>query len=130
MPAVGQQETMTPMDTVSVDSASAEPPYEQVRRQLAAGAASGNLGPGHKLPTVRQLAADLGLANNTVAKAYRALETDGVIETRGRAGTFIACRRLSDTEAVAAAESYVLVARRQGLSSDEAIRLVERSWSG
>ncbi|MDX6276764.1 MAG: hypothetical protein QOJ72_892 [Nocardioidaceae bacterium] len=121
---------MKPMDMVSVDSAGAEPPYEQVRRQLAEGVASGTLKPGHKLPTVRQLAADLGLATNTVAKAYRALETDGVIETRGRAGTYVASRRLDDTEAVKAAEAYALVARRQGLSIDEAIRLVERSWSG
>jgi DNA-binding transcriptional regulator YhcF (GntR family) len=121
---------MRPMDIVSVDAASAEPPYEQVRRQLAEGAASGTLKPGHKLPTVRQLATDLGLAANTVAKAYRALETDGVVETRGRGGTFIASRRLGDAEALKAAEAYALVARRQGLSIDEAIRLVERSWSG
>jgi DNA-binding transcriptional regulator YhcF (GntR family) len=117
------------MDIVTVDTASAEPPYEQVRRQLAEGAASGLLKPGHKLPTVRQLATDLSLATNTVAKAYRALETDGVIETRGRHGTFIASRKLDDAEARGAAETYALIARRQGLSVDEAIRLVEKYWS-
>jgi DNA-binding transcriptional regulator YhcF (GntR family) len=117
------------MDIVRVDTASAEPPYEQVRRQLAEGAATGRFTAGHKLPTVRQLAADLGLATNTVAKAYRALEADGVIETRGRNGTFIASRKLGDAEATAAAETYALVARRQGLSIDEAIRLVEQTWS-
>ncbi|MCW2798565.1 MAG: GntR family transcriptional regulator [Aeromicrobium sp.] len=120
---------MKPMDIVRVDHASAEPPYEQLRRQLSEGAASGALKPGHRLPTVRQLATDLSLAANTVAKAYRALEADGVIETRGRNGSFIASRKLGDAEAARAAGAYALIARRQGLSIDEAIRLVEQSWS-
>jgi DNA-binding transcriptional regulator YhcF (GntR family) len=117
------------MNLVTVDTASAEPPYEQVRRQIAEGAAAGALAPGHKLPTVRQLATDLGLANNTVARAYRELESDGVIETHGRRGTFIASRKLGDSEADAGAQAYVLIARRQGLSTDEAIRLVEKHWT-
>jgi DNA-binding transcriptional regulator YhcF (GntR family) len=121
---------MRSMDIVRVDPTSAEPPYEQLRRQLAEGAASGTFQAGHKLPTVRQLAADLGLATNTVAKAYRALETDGVIETRGRNGSFIASRKLGDAEAAEAARTYASIARRQGLSIDEATRLVQQSWSG
>ena len=51
--------------------------------------AQGDLAPGTRLPTVRQLAADLGLAANTVARAYRELEADGVIATYGRKGTFV-----------------------------------------
>ncbi len=117
------------MDLVTVDPHSTEPPYEQVRRQIAGAAASGTLSAGHKLPTVRQLAVDLGLAANTVAKAYRALESDGVIQTQGRRGTFIASRRLTDAAAEAAAQTYVRLARTQGLSMDEAIRLVEQGWS-
>ena len=112
-----------------VDTASAEPPYEQVRRQIAEGASAGDLSPGHKLPTVRQLATDLELAANTVAKAYRALESDGVIETHGRRGTFIASRRQGDPVADDGAETYARLARRQGLSIDEAIRLVEKHWN-
>ncbi|KAA1397437.1 GntR family transcriptional regulator [Aeromicrobium ginsengisoli] len=117
------------MNLVTIDAAGSEPPYEQVRRQIAQGAASGALPAGHKLPTVRQLATDLGLAANTVAKAYRALETDGVIETHGRGGTLIASRRLTDPEAEAGAQTYARLARTQGLSLDEAIRLVEQSWT-
>lgn len=117
-----------PMSPITVDSSGAEPPYEQVRRQIAQGAADGSLAPGHRLPTVRQLATDLGLAANTVAKAYRALETDGVVETKGRQGTSIASRRPAGREAEAAAESYARLARRQGLSIDEATRLVQRHW--
>lgn len=111
-----------------VDATSAEPPYEQVRRQIAAGASDGSLPPGHKLPTVRQLATDLALAANTVAKAYKALESDRVIETRGRAGTFIASRRTPDGATDESARAYVLAARRLGLSRDEAIRLLEQHW--
>ncbi|MEJ7634210.1 GntR family transcriptional regulator [Aeromicrobium sp.] len=117
------------MSIISVDSTGAEPPFEQVRRQIAEGAASGSFASGHKLPTVRQLATDLGLAANTVAKAYRALESDGVIETQGRRGTFIASRRLGDVEAEAGAKTYARLARTQGLSIDEAIRLVQQSWA-
>ena len=117
------------MTRFMIDTTGTEAPYEQVCRQIAAGAASGTLAAGHKLPTVRQLATDLGLATNTVAKAYRALETDGVIETHGRRGTFIASRRLDDAEAESAAATYTQVARRQGLSLDEAIRLVEEDWT-
>ena len=116
------------MSEFTVDPSGVEPPFEQVRRQIAEGAAKGHLAPGHKLPTVRQLAADLGLANNTVARAYRELEADGVIETHGRKGTFIASSKLGKFEANAAAHTYAQAARRQGLSLDEAIRVVEKNW--
>lgn len=115
--------------TLTIDHSSAEPPFEQLRRQVAAGATDGTLSPGHKLATVRALAEQLDLAPNTVAKAYRALETDGVIETHGRKGTFIAARRLKDAAADGAARNYAQLARRRGLSKDEALRLVEQHWT-
>ena len=74
---------------VTVDPASGTPPFEQLRRQVAAMVAEGTLAPGSRMPTVRRLAADLGLAANTVARAYRELESDGVIATHGRKGTFV-----------------------------------------
>lgn len=111
-----------------IDTLSGEPPFEQVRRQIAEAAADGSFPAGHKLPTVRALATDLDLAANTVAKAYRALEVDGIVETRGRAGTFIASRAVTDGATDDAARAFVLEARRQGLSQDEAIRLVELHW--
>jgi len=113
---------------LTIDTMSTEAPFEQVRRQIAAGAATGSFAAGHRLPTVRALAAALDLAPNTVAKAYRALETDGVIETYGRGGTFIAGRRSVDDATTEATRSFVLEARRQGLSRDEAIRLLEEHW--
>lgn len=79
------------------------PPYEQVRAQISEQARSGALPVGYRLPTVRGLAESLGLAANTVAKAYRALEADGVIETRGRNGTFVAAAGSAAQREVAAA---------------------------
>ena len=74
---------------VSIDTSAPEPVYEQLVRQIHEGIASGRLGPGTLLPPVRQLATDLGLNRNTVARAYKMLEEQGVIQTAGRKGTFV-----------------------------------------
>ncbi|MFF8270037.1 GntR family transcriptional regulator [Streptomyces sp. NPDC016562] len=96
-------------------------PYEQLRAQIADRARSGRLPAGYKLPTVRGLAQELGLAANTVAKAYRALEADGVIETRGRNGTFVAAAGDSASrEAASAAQAYAERVHRLGLTQAEA----------
>lgn len=101
------------------------PPYEQVRAQISEQARSGVLPVGYRLPTVRGLAESLGLAANTVAKAYRALETDGVIETRGRNGTFVAAAgSAAAREAAAAAQTYAERARRLGLDEAAALAAV------
>lgn len=76
--------------TVRVDTTSQVPPYEQIRAQLAALIRTGRLAEGERLPTVRQLAADLGLAPGTVARAYRELEAAELIRTRRGAGTRVA----------------------------------------
>jgi DNA-binding transcriptional regulator YhcF (GntR family) len=101
------------------------PPYEQVRAQISEQARSGALPVGYRLPTVRGLAESLGLAANTVAKAYRALEADGVIETRGRNGTFVAAAgSAAEREVAAAAQGYAERARRLGLGEGEALAAV------
>jgi DNA-binding transcriptional regulator YhcF (GntR family) len=115
------------MEVHPLDGTSDVAPFEQLRAQVARRAASGDLPAGTRLPTVRALAESLGLATNTVAKAYRALETDGVITTEGRRGTFIASSTpVADVRDAAAA--YVETARRQGLTLPEAVRLVEQGW--
>ncbi|MFD4245750.1 GntR family transcriptional regulator [Streptomyces sp. NPDC058525] len=106
--------------TINTAAGSAAP-YEQLRAQIADRARSGRLPAGFKLPTVRGLAEELGLAANTVAKAYRALEADGVIETRGRNGTFVAAGEGASREAVAAAQAFADRARRLGLTEPEAL---------
>ncbi|MFI6281081.1 GntR family transcriptional regulator [Streptomyces sp. NPDC050988] len=97
-------------------------PYEQVRAQISEQARAGALPVGYRLPTVRGLAEELGLAANTVAKAYRALESDGVIETRGRNGTFVAAAgSAAEREAASAAQVYADRVRRLGLSEAAAL---------
>ncbi|MBG6108750.1 GntR family transcriptional regulator [Frigoribacterium sp. CG_9.8] len=76
--------------TVKVDASSSIAPFEQLRAQIIDAVAAGAIAAGAKLPTVRGLADALGIAANTVARSYRELERDAVIETRGRAGSFIA----------------------------------------
>ncbi|MFF4751205.1 GntR family transcriptional regulator [Streptomyces sp. NPDC002514] len=101
------------------------PPFEQVRAQISEQARAGVLPVGYRLPTVRGLAESLGLAANTVAKAYRALETDGVIETRGRNGTFVAAAGpAAAREAATAAQTYAERTRRLGLTEAEALAAV------
>ena len=75
---------------IEIDPGSAVPPYAQVRAQLAAMIGDGRLAVGTRLAPVRQFAAELGLAVNTVARAYRELESAGLLETRGRHGSFVA----------------------------------------
>jgi DNA-binding transcriptional regulator YhcF (GntR family) len=110
---------------IVVDPASSTPPYEQIREQIAAQVADGGLTPGDRLPTVRRLADDLGVATNTVARAYRELEQSGVIETRGRAGSFVTGDGV-DREARAAASAYVERMRALGLNPADSLSLVRR----
>ncbi|MGC4933922.1 GntR family transcriptional regulator [Gordonia sp. DT30] len=82
----------TPIDLaglLSIDPESARPPFEQIRLGVIDLIGTGRLLVGARIPTVRALAADLHLAPNTVARSYRELEAAGVIETRGRHGSFI-----------------------------------------
>lgn len=74
---------------VTVDASSPVPPYEQLRVAISRLIATGRLAVGARLPTVRQLAADLGIAPGTVARAYRELEAQGILVTRGRHGTHV-----------------------------------------
>ncbi|NPD06499.1 GntR family transcriptional regulator [Nocardioides sp. zg-1308] len=109
-----------------VDPASDVPPFEQVREGIRAQVDSGELPAGSRLPPVRALATSLDLAANTVARAYKELEALGVVETRGRAGTYVAGRGVSSSVR-AAASSYVSAVRSLGLSDDAALDAVRRA---
>lgn len=108
-----------------IDPASPVPPFEQVRSQVAARIADGTLVVGTRLPTVRALADDLGLAVNTVARAYRELEAAGLVETRGRAGTVVspAGDRLAERLQVAA-QQFAHVAHELGVPTEQAVAVV------
>jgi GntR family transcriptional regulator len=77
------------MPTFSVDSTSPTPIYAQLDRSIRAAIATGELEQGAQLPTVRQLAVDLAVNANTVARVYAQLERDGMLETRRGVGTFV-----------------------------------------
>ncbi len=113
-----------------VDHGAAEPPFEQVRRQIAAQVRSGQLPAGTRLPTVRALASEIGLAVNTVARVYRELEADGVVVTEGRRGTFVSPTGASTVATVdQAVTAYVAAVRTAGIGLTEAQRLVEQHWT-
>ncbi len=110
---------------LSIDPAAAAAPYEQLRVAVVEAVRAGRLAPGSKLPTVRGLADELGLAVNTVAKAYKALEADGVIDGRGRNGTFVAEHGDPAERALqAAAAEYAALARRLGAEASDALLIV------
>lgn len=111
---------------LTLDPAADAPPFEQVREAIRAQVESGALEAGVRLPPVRTLATSLDLAANTVARAYKELEALGVVETRGRAGTFVAGRGV-DSSVRAAASSYAASVRSLGLSDDEALEAVRRA---
>jgi DNA-binding transcriptional regulator YhcF (GntR family) len=115
---------------VEIDPSSLIPPYEQLRAQIAELVLTGALAPGARLPAVRQLAADLGVAPGTIARAYRELERGGVLETRGRHGSFVTdtppqlTHRDRSRQLAQAAEAFAATAQRLGLSKRDALAQV------
>lgn len=110
-----------------VDPDAAVPPYEQLRDQVTTMVLSGQLAPDTRLPPIRQLAADLGLAPGTVARAYRELESTHVVVSRGRHGTFTLApearpiahdrrRRLAE-----AAEQFAVRSLQLGVTAEDAL---------
>jgi len=115
-------------DWVALESGATRPLFDQLRGQLIDGVRDGRLPPGTRLPTVRELAARLHLAVNTVARAYRELEAAGILETRGRFGTFVARADPADGAMADAASAYVATARSLGLDRAAALRYVEAAF--
>ena len=118
---------------LSVDPGRALPVYEQVREQITRMVASGTLSAGARLPTIRQLATDLGLAKGTIERAYDLLEADAVIQSKGRHGSFVlpmatATKRQRSLGLDAAAESLVIIARQLGADETTTLEAVRRVW--
>ncbi|WP_172119633.1 GntR family transcriptional regulator [Actinomyces faecalis] len=118
--------TSTPRLDLTVDPAAADPVFAQICQELRRQVDQGTLPVGARLPATRALAEQLGLAVNTVAKAYRTLEAEGVIEGRGRSGTFVRDQRGS--QAQQAASAFVTRMRALGVSEAEAAELLRRAW--
>lgn len=113
---------------ITIDQSSHIPPYEQVRTAIATAIVAGELAPGHRLPTIRQLARDLGIAAGTVTRAYRHLEQAGLIATSGRRGTTVAARipttNRPDAGLTSAAREFATVARELGVDAEQAMAVV------
>lgn len=111
------------MTSIQIDLEAKTPPFEQIKASITGLIAAGTLAEGHKLPPIRQLAGDLGVAPNTVARAYRELEGDGLIRSRGRRGTVVlpAPPTSQPVDAIAAA---VDDARARGMSAAEILSQV------
>jgi GntR family transcriptional regulator len=114
--------------TVRIDPSSPIPPYEQLRAHIAASILGGYLDEGHQLPPIRQLSADLDLAPGTVARAYRELESAGLVISRGRRGTRVASLRDRpdgwDQRLTAAAQRYAEIAQDLDVEVDDALAAV------
>ncbi len=111
-----------------IDPALPTPVYEQIRVQLTRLVAGGRIASGTRLPTIRQLAADLRVAKGTVEKAYGLLEADGVIVSRGRSGTFALERPGADlAELNDAADTMAMVAHQLGIDNTTATEALLRA---
>lgn len=111
---------------IVIDLGAAVPVYEQIRSQLAGTIISGHLPTGSRLPSVRTLAADLGIAVNTVVRAYTELETDGLIANRRGSGAIVASDPVPQASpaAIAAAARLAEIATATPLTTDQVIDLI------
>jgi DNA-binding transcriptional regulator YhcF (GntR family) len=104
-------------------------PAEQVYGQLRGLITAGRLAADERLPSVRQLAADLGIAPGTVAKAYRQLEEDGLVVTRTGAGTRVSRSATPVSRPVAeAARGLVAAAHGDGIALEDVVRVLRAMW--
>ncbi len=99
----------TPLQALTLDTASGLPIYRQIVDWVKMGIASGRMSSGEQLPTVRQLAVDLGVNINTVARAYMELERGGVVHTLRGKGTFVAEHELEEDALLRASKLRDLV---------------------
>jgi DNA-binding transcriptional regulator YhcF (GntR family) len=113
---------------VRVDPDGARPLFDQLRLQIIEGVRDGRLPAGTRLPTVRELAGQLNMAVNTVARAYRELEAAGILETRGRFGTFVARVDPADAAMATAAHTFASAAKALGIGKADALRYVEMAF--
>ncbi|WP_253905663.1 GntR family transcriptional regulator [Arthrobacter sp. H5] len=113
------------MRWLRIDQASSVPPYEQLRVQILDAANDGSLPVGTRLPPVRTLAGHLGVAVNTVARAYRELEHAQIVVTRSRAGTVVAAAGdEARRKAAEGAAEYARLIKANGITEDEAVSYV------
>lgn len=107
-----------------VDPASSDPPFRQLKGQIVEAISRGKLTPGTRMPAVRKLADEVGVSTATAAKVYRELEEAGVLEGRGRSGTFVSAADAAGAALARAAEQFTASAAGAGFGVDEAVDAV------
>ena len=118
--------------TASVNSRDPTPLHAQLERSIRAAIASRRLRPGDQLPTVRKLAEQLVINPNTVARAYRELESSGIVEKRRTAGTYVSdqgsplARRERLKILTERVDALLAEARQMGIDFDDVVKLAER----
>jgi GntR family transcriptional regulator len=120
----------------TIDPSDPTPLYAQLERAIRVAIATGRLSAGDKLPTVRQLAVDLRINANTVAKVYGELERTGVLETRRGVGTFIrdmgsraASRSDRERELMGLADRFLTGAAALGFPAEAAVAFLKTRWN-
>ncbi len=117
------------LDFVAISKDVPANPYDQIRQQILEAIGSGKLVPGTRLTSVRALAGRLGVAVNTVARAYRELEQAGAVETRGRHGTVVlATGSEGDRRLASAAQELATEARNWGVGEDRAVEFLRAAF--
>lgn len=126
-PSSSSSSSSGPAARITVDVAGGVAPWRQVRDQILGLVERGQLPIGARLPAIRQLATDLGIAPGTVARAYKELEGDGILATARRHGTVVAAAPAGAADPLrSAAQEYVDTARSLGADARTAVAMVQR----
>ena len=128
---MGEAGTGSRVDGVvlALDPDSTEPPFRQLKAQITEAIRRGTLTPGTRMPPVRALASDVGIAARTAAKVYSELEEAGLLEGRGRAGTFVTAPDLTTAVLTRAAEDFAERAAGSGFTLEESLSAVRAAFS-
>lgn len=118
---------------LEIDFKSDLPIYEQIRRGIIIGLANGQIKPGDKLPSVREMAKNIGINLHTVNKAYKLLETDGVLTMDRRFGSLVSGANYPmkdfDSEKMESELDFLIaIARLKGLSEEDFIDYINKKW--
>lgn len=118
---------------LEIDFKSDLPIYEQVRREIIIGLARGDIKPGDKLPSVREMAENIGINLHTVNKAYKLLEADGVLTMDRRFGSLVSGENYPmkdfDSEKMASElDLLIAIAKLKGFSKEDFIKNINKKW--
>ncbi len=113
---------------LTIDKNSAITPFQQIRDGIAQQIRAGELTRGQKLPSIRNLAKDLGVAPGTVARAYTELEEAELIESRARLGTRVTGGKEADAKVAALCRQLIESAKKAGLTSAQTAQMVSSLW--